>query len=240
MQDIVLTKIYSFLRIFETMKKILLLLFLAISFTNFSQEIPKGFTYLNDMDNSIQIELRYLSNNNFIGKPIDGYQSNCLIISTETAKALKKVQEILQKKGLSLKIFDGYRPQKAVNHFVTWAKVLNDTLMKQQYYPKVAKSQLFNQGYIASKSGHTRGSTIDLTIVDATTGKELDMGSPYDFFGVQSHPFYKNITKKQKENRMLLRNVMLKNGFKPYDNEWWHFTLKNEPFPNTYFNFPIN
>ena len=201
--------------------------------------MPKNFVYLADVDKSIQKELRYLSNNNFIGKPIDGYINDCVIVSKPTAKALKQIQEKLKKEGLSLKIFDAYRPQQAVDHFVRWAKVLNDTLMKKQYYPKVQKSQLFNLGYIASKSGHTRGSTVDLTIVDLKTGKELDMGSPYDFFGVRSHPFYRKISEKQKENRMLLRRIMLKNGFKPYDNEWWHFTLKEEPYPKTYFNFTV-
>lgn len=221
------------------MKKRILIFILALSNWCFSQEMPKGFVYLSDVDATIQKELRYLSTNNFIGKKIDGYDNNCIILSKETADALHKIQTTLSKKGLSLKIFDAYRPQQAVNHFVKWAKVLSDTLMKQEYYPKVPKNQLFNKGYIASKSGHTRGSTVDLTIIDKKTGKELDMGSPYDFFGVQSHPFHKNLSKKQKENRMLLRKVMLKNGFKPYENEWWHFTLRNEPFPKTYFNFPV-
>lgn len=221
------------------MKKILFLFIFAYSALNFAQQLPNGFVYLEDVDASIQKELRYLSNNNFIGSKIDGYKNNCVIISEQAAHQLKKVQTELLKKGLSLKVFDAYRPQDAVNHFVKWAKVLSDTLMKQEYYPKVPKSQLFNQGYIASKSGHTRGSTVDLTIVDAKTGKELDMGSPYDFFGVQSHPLHSNLSKEQKENRMLLRKVMLENNFKPYENEWWHFTLRNEPFRNTYFNFSI-
>ena len=212
---------------------------LSISLGIFSQKLPKGFVYLSDVDISIQKELRYLGNNNFIGKPIDGYITDCIIVSKPTAKALKAIQTKLKNEGLSLKIFDAYRPQQAVNHFVRWAKILNDTLMKKQYYPKVPKSELFNLGYIASKSGHTRGSTIDLTIVDLKSGQELDMGSPYDFFGTKSHPFYRKISEKQKENRMLLRRMMLKNGFKPYDNEWWHFTLKDEPFPKTYFNFPV-
>jgi len=221
------------------MKKIMPFLMLSISLGIFSQKLPKGFVYLSDVDISIQKELRYLGNNNFIGKPIDGYITDCIIVSKPTAKALKAIQTKLKKEGLSLKIFDAYRPQQAVNHFVRWAKILNDTLMKKQYYPKVPKSELFNLGYIASKSGHTRGSTIDLTIVDLKSGQELDMGSPYDFFGTKSHPFYRKISEKQKENRMLLRRMMLKNGFKPYDNEWWHFTLKDEPFPKTYFNFPV-
>lgn len=221
------------------MKKTILIYILFISLVTFSQKLPKGFVYLADVDASIKKELRYLSNNNFIGKPINGYINDCVIVSKPTAQALKKIQTLLKKEGLSLKIYDSYRPQQAVNHFVRWAKVLNDTLMKQQYYPKVPKSELFNLGFIASKSGHTRGSTVDLTIVDIKTDKELDMGSPYDFFGSKSHPFYKDISKKQKENRMLLRRMMLNNGFKPYDNEWWHFTLINEPFPKTYFNFLV-
>ena len=215
--------------------------FLFILFTSslFSQEMAKGFVYLSDIAPTIQMELRYNSKNNFIGTPIDGYKNNCVILTKQTALALERVQSELSKKGLSLKIFDAYRPQKAVDHFVRWAKVLNDTLMKKEYYPNVPKSELFQRGYIASKSGHTRGSTVDLTIVDRKTGKELDMGSPYDFFGVQSHPFYNDISKKQKENRMLLRRVMMAQKFIPYKNEWWHFTLNNEPFRNQYFNFNI-
>lgn len=204
-----------------------------------SQYKPDDFVYLLDLEPSIKIELRYFSNNNFIGQPIDGYHRSTIIVSKPTAIALQKVQNDLEKKGLGLKIFDAYRPQQAVNHFVRWAKVLNDTLMKQSYYPDVPKSELFKRGYIASKSGHSRGSTVDLTLIDLDTGNELDMGSPYDFFGVQSHPFYKKITDKQRKNRMLLRRVMLKNGFKPYENEWWHFTLRDEPFPNQYFDFPV-
>ncbi|QNM86959.1 M15 family metallopeptidase [Polaribacter pectinis] len=221
------------------MIKKIVLLFIFVCFSTLSAQLPKGFVYLSNIDATIKSELRYFSNNNFIGKPIDGYNNNCVIVTLETAKKLEKIQKILIKKNLSLKIFDAYRPQQAVNHFVKWAKVLNDTLMKKEYYPKIPKSQLFNLGYIASKSGHTRGSTVDLTIIDLKTGKELDMGSPYDFFGEQSHPYFSDISKKQKENRFYLRKIMLANGFRPYDNEWWHFTLNNEPFPKTYFNFPI-
>jgi D-alanyl-D-alanine dipeptidase len=195
--------------------------------------------YLSTVDSTIIKELRYFTNNNFIGKPINGYKKNVVIVSEKAAIALKKIQQKLLKDSLSLKIFDAYRPQQSVDHFVKWAKVLNDTLMKQQFYPRVAKNKLFKLGFIASKSGHTRGSTVDLTIVDLKTNTALDMGNIYDFFGDESHPFYKNISKIQQKNRLLLRKVMLKNGFKPYDNEWWHFTLKNEPFPRKYFNFPV-
>lgn len=222
------------------MKKIIYPIIVLFSFIINAQKLPKNFVYLKDIAPSIRIELRYFSNNNFIGKPIDGYNSNSLVITEQTAKYLKKIQQELLRKELSLKIFDGYRPQQAVDHFVRWAKVLNDTIMKAQYYPKVKKKNLFKKGYIAEKSGHSRGSTIDLTIINIKADEALDMGSEYDFFGIQSHPLYKNISKKQKKNRMLLREIMLDNGFKPYENEWWHFTLKKEPFPNTYFKFLIS
>lgn len=204
-----------------------------------NQTLPKDFVYLTDIDATIKSELRYLSNANFIGKPIDGYIKNTVIVSKSAAIALSKVQQKLLSFNLSLKIFDAYRPQQAVDHFVRWARVLSDTLMKQEYYPEAPKHKLFKLGYIASKSGHTRGSTVDLTIIDLKTGTELDMGSPYDFFGEASHPMQNKLTTYQRANRLLLRNLMLTNGFKPYENEWWHFTLKKEPFPKTYFNFPI-
>lgn len=221
------------------MKKTFLFFTFIISISLFGQNLPKGFVYLSNIDKTIQSELRYFSDNNFIGKKIEGYNDNCVIVTKETADALHKVQQILIKKGFSLKIFDAYRPQQAVDHFVRWAKVLDDTLMKKEYYPDVPKSELFKRGYIASKSGHSRGSTVDLTIVHIKTGKELDMGSPFDFFGIKSHPLFKKIGVAQKKNRFLLRKVMIENNFRPYKNEWWHFTLRNEPFPTTYFNFPI-
>jgi D-alanyl-D-alanine dipeptidase len=221
------------------MRKLFLAIMLILSLGACSQNLPEGFSYLSDVDSTIQKELRYITSNNFIGKPIDGYQKDTLIISTEAAQALKKVQAKLKEFGLGLKVYDAYRPQRAVDHFVRWANVLNDTLMKRQYYPEVAKKDLFKLDYIASRSGHTRGSTVDLTLVDMKTGTELDMGSAFDFFGIPSHPFHPNLTPKQRANRMLLRNLMLEAGFKPYSKEWWHFTLKNEPFPKTYFDFPI-
>ncbi|WP_422092167.1 M15 family metallopeptidase [Tenacibaculum ovolyticum] len=204
-----------------------------------AQKLPKGFSYVKDIAPTIKQELRYCSNNNFIGTSINGYEENVLIITTQAATALRKVQTELLKKELSLKIFDAYRPQKAVNHFVKWARVINDTLMKQQYYPSVNKRHLFKKGYISSRSGHSRGSTVDLTIIDLKTNKELDMGSPFDFFGISSHISYAQLTKEQKENRQLLQSIMRKNGFRPYTNEWWHFTLRYEPFPKTYFKFPV-
>ncbi|WP_431166256.1 M15 family metallopeptidase [Tenacibaculum halocynthiae] len=213
--------------------------FLFTSIVIQSQTLPEGFSYVKDIDPTILRELRYCNHNNFIGIPVNGYNDDILITSTLTAKALKKVQIELTKKGYSLKVFDAYRPQTAVNHFVKWARVINDTLMKQQYYPNLNKRHLFKLGYIASKSGHSRGSSVDLTIVNLKTGKELDMGSPYDFFGISSHITFQKLTKKQKRNRSFLQQSMKKFGFRPYKNEWWHFTLRNEPFPNTYFDFPI-
>jgi len=204
-----------------------------------AQILKKGFSYLSEVDESIQQELRYFSSNNFIGKKIDGYNKNTIIISNAAANALKKVQAELKQMGLSLKVYDAYRPQQSVDHFVRWAKKLNDTLMKQSYYPTIRKSDLFKLGFIASKSGHTRGSSVDLSIVEIKTNKEIDMGSSYDFFGATSHSFHKKLSSRQEKNRMLLRNIMIKNGFKPYDKEWWHYTLVDEPFPDTYFNFDI-
>ncbi len=221
------------------MQRILLITFLACSLQACSQKLPEGFTYLSSIDPSIETQLRYITTDNFVGKKVDGYQKDTCIVSIPTAKALKEVQTKLKKFGLSLKIYDSYRPQQAVDHFVRWAKVLGDTLTKQKYYPNVKKEDLFELGYIAAKSGHTRGSTVDLTIIDKKTGKELDMGSTWDFFGTASHPNYPQINKEQRANRLLLRNLMLEAGFKPYEKEWWHFTLKEEPFPETYFNFPI-
>lgn len=221
------------------MKKQFLLFFLLISTLNFSQNLPKGFVYLKDVAPTIQNELRYCSHNNFIGVPIDGYEESTVIITTPAAIALKKVQAQVQKQKYSLKVFDAYRPQQAVNHFVRWARVYNDTIKKQEYYPKVNKRHLFKLGYITSKSGHSRGSTVDLTLVDLKTGKEVDMGSKFDFFGEKSHLYNKTITPTQQKNRNILRKAMVKNGFRPYKNEWWHYTLRNEPYPKTYFNFPV-
>ena len=221
------------------MKKYIIFFIFLFCYEGRGQKLPNGFTYLLEIDPTIKKELRYYTSKNFVGTPIDGYMKNKIIISIPAAKALKKIQTKLLDSGLSLKIFDAYRPQQAVDHFVRWAKIMNDTLKKQLYYPDIKKSGLFKLGFIALKSGHTRGSTVDLSIVDIKTNKELDMGSSYDFFGEKSHPFYKKITKTQMKNRMLLRTIMIKNGFIPYDNEWWHFTLKDEPYPTTYFNFTI-
>ena len=223
------------------MKKLLIILLISCTWTCTSQNrLPKGFDYVHDIIPDIQLELRYFGNDNFIGKPIDGYKKNVAIMSTKAITALKNVQDELKQYNLSIKIFDGYRPQTAVNHFVSWAKQLNDTVNKQKFYPKVRKEHLFEEGYISSKSGHTRGSTIDMTLIDIITGEELDMGSLWDFFGSESWVANLELTAQQRANRMLLQTIMRKHGFKYYTKEWWHFTLNNEPFPDTYFDFPVN
>lgn len=219
------------------MKLFIFIFFLCTSL--FSQNLPEGFVYLNEIDKSIQSDLRYIKDNNFVGKPINGYLRELVIVSLPTAEALHQIQQELLKDKLSLKIFDAYRPQRAVNHFVEWAKDAKDTLKKLEYYPNVNKSELFKRGYIANKSGHSRGSTVDVTIVDLKTGKDLDMGSSFDFFGEISNIFSTKVSKQQMKNRMLLRKIMLKHNFKPYNKEWWHFTLREEKFPYTYFDFPI-
>ena len=185
------------------MKSIFYLLLFS-SFIIQSQTLPKGFSYVNMIEPTILKELRYCTSNNFIGTSINGYEESKLITTTPTANALKKVQVELLKQELSLKIFDAYRPQKAVNHFVKWARIINDTLMKAQYYPNVNKKNLFKLGYIASKSGHSRGSTVDLTIVNLKTNKELDMGSPYDFFGISSHITYQKHNKTTKRKQTII------------------------------------
>lgn len=208
-------------------------------FTGLNAQLQKGFVYVEDVIPDLDVELRYHTPNNFVGKPIEGYKSNKLILTEQTANALKQVHEALQEQNLCLKVYDGYRPQRAVNHFITWARDLNDTINKHKFYPNIKKKNLFKEEYIASRSGHSRGSTVDLTIIDGNTGVPLDMGSAYDFFGQESWVNYENITEKQKYNRQLLQSFMLKFGFRNYPKEWWHFTLRGEPFPNTYFDFEV-
>lgn len=199
-----------------------------------------GFVILAEAVPDCILEVRYYSTYNFVGDRIDGYQEPCVFLTKEAAAALKKVSDELVGKGYRLKIFDGYRPQRAVSHFMRWAKDTNDTRMKPYFYPDKDKDVLFKQGYIMEKSGHSRGSTLDLTLFDMAAGREVDMGGAFDYFGEKSHPsFTKGLTQKQISNRMLLREVMCKHGFKPLEEEWWHFTLANEPYPNTYFDFLV-
>ncbi|MBR1455445.1 MAG: M15 family metallopeptidase [Lachnospiraceae bacterium] len=195
------------------------------------------FVLLSDVVPDAILEIRYYSTYNFVGKRIDGYKEPIALITKEAAVKLKEVSDELIEKGYRLKIYDAYRPQKAVSHFVEWAKNVNDVKMKKYFYPDLDKAVLFPQKYIMEYSGHTRGSTVDLTLFDMNTEKEVDMGGTFDYFGEESHPDYKNITDEQFNNRMILREAMIAHGFKPLETEWWHFTLADEPFKDTYFTF---
>ncbi len=221
----------------------IIILYVGLS-TNISAQydpgtLPPGFVYAKEVIPKLRTDLRYYSSNNFIGEPINGYIKPKCILTKEAAEALKKVQEEFERLGFGLLIFDAYRPQTAVNHFVRWSKDSTDTKMKEQFYPNINKKDLFEEGYISSKSGHSRGSTIDVTIVSLRTGHILDLGGSYDFFDKRSSINYKNITKNQRAIRLMLQRRMIKHGFKPYEKEWWHFTLAKEPYPNKYFDFPV-
>ena len=198
-----------------------------------------GFVLLSDVVPSIVQEIRYFSTFNFIGDRIDGYEEPCAIATKDAARALKSVSNEMLVRGYRLKIFDAYRPVRAVKHFILWGIEDEDIRMKPYFYPEINKQDTFAMGYIAKQSSHSRGSAIDLTLLDMATGKELDMGSPFDMFSERSHPDYRGITDEQYENRMILQRTMIRNGFLPYECEWWHFMLKDEPFPDTYFNFPV-
>ena len=191
-----------------------------------------GFVMLSDYVPGIVQEIRYFSTYNFVGDRIDGYEEPCAILTTEAARALKTVANEMIVQGYRLKIFDAYRPAKAVKHFVLWGIEDLDLRMKPYFYPELEKEELFSKGYIAAQSS--------LTLLDMKTGKELDMGSPFDLFSEVSHPDFTGITKEQYENRMKLKNAMERGGFEPIDCEWWHFTLKDEPYPDIYFDFPVS
>ena len=235
------------------------------------------FVTITDVVPDVILEIRYFGTYNFVGTRIDGYEEPTALLTRVAADSLKAVSDDVMKLGYRLKIYDAYRPQKGVDHFVRWAEDVNDTLMKSYFYPDLDKGVLFDQEYICAKSGHTRGSTLDLTLFDMATEKEVDMGGTFDWFGPESHPdFCGNpetgeytgkptpapslregdslvstalipsggagrgaLTEQQFQNRMILRQAMMRHGFKPFDTEWWHFTLKDEPFQETYFTFPV-
>jgi D-alanyl-D-alanine dipeptidase len=210
---------------------------------NYQREVElntSGFVLLSDYVPSVIQEIRYYSTYNFVGDRIDGYEQPCAILTKEAARALKGISNKLNVMGYRIKVFDAYRPATAVKHFTLWGVDDLDLRMKPFFYPDLEKQELFRRGYIASKSSHSRGSTIDLTLLDMKTGKEVDMGSPFDYFSEVSHPDYKGVTKEQYENRMFLQDMMVRGGFEPIDCEWWHFTLRDEPYPDTYFDFPVS
>ncbi len=201
---------------------------------------PSGFVLLSDYVPGIVQEIRYFSTYNFIGDRIDGYEEPVALLTKEAARALKAVAGEVNAQGYRLKIFDAYRPACAVRHFVLWGIEDLDLRMKPYFYPGLEKQELFKEGYIAKMSSHSRGSAIDLTLLDMRTGKELDMGSPFDLFDEVSHPSSKKVTDEQYENRMFLQKAMVRNGFLPLECEWWHFVLDGEPSPDTYFEFPVS
>ena len=221
-------------------------------------EDTSQFVTLTDAVPDAILEIRYYGTYNFVGQRIDGYEQPTALLTRQAAKALKTVSDNVMAQGYRLKIYDAYRPQRGVDHFVRWAANVEDTLMKPYFYPDLDKSVLFEQEYIMEKSGHTRGSTVDLTLFDMQTEKELDMGGTFDWFGPESHPDFcgnpetgeytgdnsksptgRSITEEQFRHRMILRKAMLEGGFKALDSEWWHFTRRDEPFPDTYFTFPV-
>ena len=240
------------------MKRIVLLLSaLAIIVSCSKEKQTNGFVTLTDAVPDAILEIRYFGTYNFVGDRIDGYLEPTALLTKEAASALRAVSDDVISQGYRLKIYDAYRPQMGVDHFVRWAADISDTRMKEFFYPDLDKSVLFEQEYIMAKSGHTRGSTVDLTLFDMNSEKELDMGGTFDWFGHESHPDFcgnpetgaydaaeaaaepRGITEEQFRNRMILRAAMLRHGFKPLDSEWWHFTLAAEPYPDTYFTFPV-
>jgi zinc D-Ala-D-Ala dipeptidase len=187
----------------------------------------------------LAVEMRYAGAHNFVGRPIAGYQAPVCLLTREAAVALAAAQAELSATGYGLKVFDCYRPTGAVADFAAWARDLNDQRMKEEFYPNVDKSRLFELGYIAERSGHSRGSTLDVTIVEIPSGRELDMGTPYDLFDPRSWPSDENVSAEARSRRMMLQRVMAAHGFRPLREEWWHFTLEDEPYPETYFDFPV-
>lgn len=241
---------------FKVNKTIRFLYYITLILISFSlkkaNSLPRGFVYLSDIDASIHQDIRYASKNNFVGRSIKGYENQVCILTKEAAIALSKVQkELKQKYGkkYSLKVYDAYRPQKAVEDFWKWAQDPKDIKMKNLFYPRIKNKKDLFKGYIAKKSRHSRGSTIDLTIIDTTLQKKfnknsfkdnsIEMGTIFDFLDTKSNTFSKEISPIALKNRKLLRGLMIKYGFQPYDKEWWHFSLKNEPFKKTYFDFSI-
>ncbi|SFB43588.1 D-alanyl-D-alanine dipeptidase [Cohnella sp. OV330] len=203
------------------------------------RKLPKGFVYLDEVIPSAEYDIRYYSDYNFVGARVDGYKAPYAVMSQQAAKALKAVGDDLAAKGYKLVVYDAYRPQKAVDHFIRWSKDPKDQKTKELFYPETDKSKLFKLGYLSSKSGHSRGSTVDLSIASVKTGKLVDMGGSFDFLGPVSAHGAKLANTAQTANRSLLKKAMEKRGFKAYGKEWWHYTLAKEPYPKTYFNFDV-
>ncbi|HPL32500.1 MAG TPA: M15 family metallopeptidase [Smithellaceae bacterium] len=252
------------------LKLFLITLLAAILFSageppaSFCEEVmPDTFVHIQEIIPDALLDIRYFTEHNFLGVKVDGYLAPTCILTRPAAEALARVQKDLAPFGMTIKIYDCYRPQKAVDHFVRWAKDINDTRTRKEFYPTVDKRHLFRDGYIAERSGHSRGSTVDLTLVPLPApiqpsykagdplkecylpagvrfaDNSLDMGTGFDCFGEMSHPENKDIGPQQRANRLLLKTLMARHGFRNLPEEWWHFTLNNEPYPDTYFNFPV-
>ena len=200
---------------------------------------PESFVDAASVAPGLMVEARYASSHNFVGAPIDGYDKPICYLTRPAAAALAQVVTDLEPRGLTLKVFDCYRPARAVAHFMRWARSPRDQSMKAEFYPNIDKGTLFRDGYVATHSGHSRGSTVDLTLAGKADGRELDMGTPFDFFSPRSWPSDRSVGAAAQANRALLAQAMRRRGFRPYDKEWWHFTLRHEPFPQSYFDFPV-
>ena len=201
--------------------------------------LPEGFVYIRDVIPSVREDIRYAGDHNFVGCPVDGYFAPRGVLHASAALALKEAAEAFKEKGFGLLIYDAYRPQRAVDHFVRWAEDPADIKTKEEFYPTLDKTELFPKGYIAVRSGHSRGLTVDLTLTDQD-GNELDMGGEFDWFSKISAHDYENLTPQQKQNRELLRNGMLAAGFGDYIEEWWHYTYRHGPALAEYYDFPID
>jgi D-alanyl-D-alanine dipeptidase len=222
------------------MRTILFALCFALAATSASaQTRPRSFVDASTVVPNLALEMRYAGSHNFVGRPINGYQAPVCLLTRQAATALAAVQADLARFGLGLKVFDCYRPTRAVADFAAWARDLNDQAHRAEFYPDVEKSQLFALGYIAERSGHSRGSTVDLTVIDRATGAELGMGSAFDLFDPRSWPESNAVGPAQRANRLMLQSIMRAHGFKPLEQEWWHFTLEHEAYPRTYFDFPV-
>lgn len=222
------------------MKRLMLLGFVALlPFFVLQAQVPETFVNVQEIDSTIRVELRYFGNNNFLGKKVRGYQANKAYLTRRAARALYMAHRRAWKLGMGILIFDSYRPQQAVDHFVEWSKEVSDTLRKADFYPNINKSRLFQEGFIASRSGHSRGSTVDLTLYYLESGEMVDMGSRFDLFSEKSFHNSPLVTSEQLANRNLLKQLMQNAGFRPYSKEWWHYTLNNEPFKDQYFNFEV-
>lgn len=201
--------------------------------------LPKGFLYVDELIEDCIVDAKYAGTDNFLGRPVCGYHQPLVVVSRAVADRLVPAAEAFRRRGLMLKIYDAYRPQRAVDDFVRWGADSADQRRKPVHYPRVEKADMFTLGYIAPKSGHTRGCAVDLTLVDRATHQELDMGTSFDFMDTRSHHGAAGLTQLQERNRALLREVMCAHGFRPYQEEWWHYIADPEPHPDTYFDFPI-